>query len=320
MFSSLSSLCSSAHTSCEMFFLTKSNTTSQLEIKKIALEPSAQSSLTTKFTKKFQDDVINKTSSNSSLNPVSALLSKGDEIYEYDITPPAEEFVLIEQISQFTASSIIKSFNFSTDSFSDIKGIVLKLTDGNDSLFLYQHTYQVSLHKKSGLSFLKSMNGNLLTEVDHDVIDVRKDFDFFYFNRKHYICNLKVLENHYGLNSIIDNMVSLAIPKIVSLNIIDVSGISNPLEIFDDMKSNRSCMKKLAKIQSNNLPAITIQQISIILNDFPKFGRELSIKNNLIELSSQKKKLLFIRLLNDEAVRSALTNNVFLADDRESAI
>lgn len=126
----------------------KSNTTSQLEVKKIALEPSAQASLTTKFTKKFQDDVINKTSSNSSLNPVSALLSKGDEIYEYDITPPAEEFVLIEQISQFTASSIVKNFNFSTDSFSDIKGIVLNLTDGNDSLFLYQHTYQVSLHKK----------------------------------------------------------------------------------------------------------------------------------------------------------------------------
>lgn len=94
------------------------------------------------------------------------------------------------------------------------------------------------------------MNGNLLTEVDHDVIDVRKDFDFFYFNGKHYICNLKVLENHYGLNSIIDNMVSLAIPKIVSLNIIDVSGTPNPLEIFDDMKSNRSCMKNLLRFRA----------------------------------------------------------------------
>lgn len=60
MFNSLSSLCTSAHTSCEMFFITKSNTTSQLEVKKIALEPSAQASLTTKFTKNFKMTLLIK--------------------------------------------------------------------------------------------------------------------------------------------------------------------------------------------------------------------------------------------------------------------
>jgi hypothetical protein len=319
MFNTLNSLCSSQHASCEMFFIIKPKSAPQLDFRKIALDPSAQNSLTTKFTKKIEEDIINKTSAISSLNPVSSLMNKGNEIYTYDITPPADEFTIIEKISKLIASSNTQPFNFSVDSFSDIKGIVLHLTDGNESIFLYQHTYQVSLHKKSGLSFLKSMNGNLLTEVNHDVIDVRKDFDFFYYKGIHYICNIKVLENYYGLNAIIDNMVKLAIPKIVSLNIIDVSGVADPLTIFDDMKSNRGCMRKLAKIQNNNLPPITMQQISVILTDFPKFGRELTILNNRIELSSQKKKLLFIRLLNDEAVRSALTNDVSLADDRESA-
>jgi len=167
---------------------------------------------------------------------------------------------------------------------------------------------------------MKSMSGNVLQEVERDVIDVRKDFDFFFYNGKHYVLNLSLLESSYGLNTIIDNMVSLVVPNIVSLNIINMANIPIPNSIFDEVKTNRTYMKKLAKIQGAGLPPVTISQVQTILNDFPKFGRELNIVNNLVDLDSKRKKMFFIRLLNDEAVRTALTNSIYLAEERESAI
>ncbi|MCQ5473238.1 DUF4868 domain-containing protein [Pantoea brenneri] len=320
MFGSLMPICTSQQTSCELFFILSPSNGLPKFYRKVNLDPLAQKDLTEIFKKKVFEEIINKTNGLPSLSLVSSLSSKGNDIYEYDISNQVTEFGLIEDISKLTVSSNPTIFNFSKDEISEIRGLVLRLSDGNDSIYIYQHTYQVSLHKKSRFSFMKSTTGNVLEGVDRDMLDIRKDFDFFFYQGKHYIINLNLLEREYGLNAIIDNMVNLAIPNIISMNVINMTGVVNQNSFFDEIKSNRTYMKKLAKIHNSGLPAVTIPQIQTILNDFPKFGRELSINNNLLDLNSKRRKMFFIRLLNDEAVRSALTNSVYLADDRESAV
>lgn len=320
MFSNLKPMCQSVSTSCEMFFIINDRVNNALDYRKVDLDPTAQGNLTAHFKKKIEDEIVIKTSGLASIPLVSSLSSKGGEVYEYDILPVADELAIVAQISQLRVSSNPTTFDFSTHKLSDVKAIVLKISDGNDSVYIYQHKYPISLHKKSGLSFMKSMSGNVLKEVEHDVIDVRKDFDFFFYNGKHYVLNLSLLESSYGLNTIIDKMVSLVVPDIVNLNIINMANIPIPNSIFDEVKPNRTYMKKLAKIQGAGLPPVTISQVQTILNDFPKFGRELSVVNNLVDLDSKRKKMFFIRLLNDEAVRTALTNSIYLAEERESAI
>lgn len=320
MFNNLTTLTTSNSTTSEVFFIYELGTKS--EFYKVNLDPGAQTDIAESFKKAVEKSIIEPTTGIASLHKVSSLSNNASNIYEYDILPKSEVFSLMESIGSLKVSSSIKAFDFSTQPLENVKGIVIRLTDGTENLYIYQHKHAVSLHKKSALSFL-SLQGNILTRVEHDIINISKNIDFFMYNDTQYIVNLKRLESSYGLNIVIDNMVAQAVPKIVALNIIDMTPHSDPDKIFDDLKKNRSCMKKIAKVLNGTIlsggAGITINQIQTICSDFPLFGRNIVFTNNLIDLGSQKKKLFFIRMLNDEAVRSALTNDVSLADDRESA-
>lgn len=324
MFSALKTFINSSSTTAEIFFISEISATatnpSTLKFDRVNLDQTAQTDLASNFKASFQSEVIDISTGATTLMKVSSLASNSSAIYEYDIVPKAPIFSVIEAISHLTVASPVTAFNFTTQPLEQVKGIVIKLTDGTTSLYLYQHKFPVALHKKSKLSFMSSQ-GNVLTRVNHDVIDINKNIDFFMFGNVHYIVNIKRLESSYGLDVVINNMVAQAIPRIVALNIIDMSTHANPLEIFDDLKKNRSSMKKIAKVSSSRVLNIglTIPQIEDVCRDFPVFGRNITFTNNLVDLSSQKKKLLFLRMLNDEAVRSALTNDVSLAEDRESA-
>lgn len=324
MFSALSSFIGSSSTTAEIFFVSEtsaaSGAPSSLNYNIVNLDPTAQIDLASNFKTSFQKEVIDISIGATSLKKVSSLASSVNEIYEYDITPKAEIFLIIEAISQLTVASSVAAFNFATQPLEDVKGIVVKLTDGTSSLYLYQHKFPVALHRKSRLSFV-STQGNILKRVGRDVIDINKNIDFFMVNGIHYIVDMKKLERSYGFDLIINNMVAQAIPLIVGLNVIDLSTHPTPLNIFDDIKQNKSGMRKIAKILNGRVlvAGITIPQIQNVCSAFPIFARNIFFSNNLVDLGSQKKKLFFLRMLNDEAVRSALTNDVSLADDRESA-
>jgi hypothetical protein len=324
MFTGLVNFVGSSSTTAELYFVSETSSVPRvpatLTFNRVNLDQNAQADLALNFKTSFQTEVIDIATGISTLTKISALATSSHDIYEYDIIPKAPIFDAIEAIARLTTSTGTQAFDFATQSLEAVKGIVIKLTDGNTSLYLYQHKFPIALHKKSKLSFMSSQ-GNILKRVGYDVIDINKNIDFFMYNGTHYIVNIKRLESSYGLDVVINNMVNQAIPLIVGLNIIDISSHTNPLEIFDDLKKNRSCMRKIAKILNGRIlsSGLTIPQIINVCNDFPVFGRGISFTNNLIDLSSQKKKLIFIRMLNDEAVRSALTNDVSLAENRESA-
>lgn len=324
MFSGLSAFVGSNSTTAELFFVSETSAapsvTAALTFNRVNLDPNAQTDLASSFKASFQSEVIDISIGLSALTKISSLANSSNNVYEYDIVPKAPIFETIELISHLTVSSAIHAFDFATQPLEKVKGIVIKLTDGNTNLYLYQHKFPIALHKKSKLSFM-SAQGNILKRVGYDVIDINKNIDFFMYNGVHYVVNIKRLEASYGLDAVINNMVNQAIPLIVALNVIDMSAHAKPLEIFDDLKKNKSSMRKIAKILNGRILSVglTIPQIINVCNDFPVFSRGITFNNNLVDLSSQKKKLIFIRMLNDEAVRSALTNDVSLADDRESA-
>jgi len=324
MFSGLSTLVGSSSTTAELFFVSETSAApsvaAALTFNRVNLDPNAQTDLALNFKASFQSEVIDISAGVSSLAKISSLVTSSNSIYEYDIVPKAPIFDTIEAIARLTVSSTVSAFDFSTQPLEKVKGIVIKLTDGNTNLYLYQHKFPIALHKKSKLSFMSSQ-GNILKRVGYDVIDINKNIDFFMYGGVHYVVNIKRLEVSYGLDAVINNMVNQTIPLIVALNIIDMSAHAKPLEIFDDLKKNKTSMRKIAKILNGRILSVglTIPQIVNVCKDFPVFGRGISFNNNLVDLSSQKKKLVFIRMLNDEAVRSALTNDVSLADDRESA-
>ncbi|EJE3906529.1 DUF4868 domain-containing protein, partial [Escherichia coli] len=83
-------------------------------------------------------------------------------------------------------------------------------------------------------------------------------------------------------------------------------------------------MRKLATTANSSLiksGTITIANIQRLIQNFPILGRNIIINQaGLIELSTKRQKLYFIRLLNNEASFTALDQEPFLAVGKDPAI
>lgn len=283
--------------------------------------------LTQSFSKSLKRDVIAPNAGQNFLPLVSSLLNRDKQVYEYDynvINHLPDALAKMPDVLNFGVNNTPPDFDFKQQDLSSVKGIVYYLCDGQgNGVVVYQHKYPISLHKKTRLSYF-SANGRTLDEVNHDSIDINGNVDFFYFNNKYYALNINLLERVYGLEQIINNLAATATPHIIGLNILDTSNLQNPLGIFDDMHKNRNFMRKLATTANSSLiksGTITIANIQRLIQNFPILGRNIIINQaGLIELSTKRQKLYFIRLLNNEASFTALDQEPFLAVGKDPAI
>ncbi|HEM8233708.1 TPA: Kiwa anti-phage protein KwaB-like domain-containing protein [Klebsiella aerogenes] len=324
MFTAIDNILNSAQLSGEAYFVAELQ--GQLDIFRVALEPGAEQKLTQSFSQSLKRDVVDPNTGQNALPLVSSLLSRDKQVHEYDHQvinhlPPA--LAKMADVLSFGVNNTPADFDFAQQNLSTVKGIVYYLCDGQgNGVVVYQHKYPIALHKKTKLSYF-SANGRTLDEVTHDSIDINGNVDFFYFNNKYYALNINLLERAYGLEQVINNLAANATPHIIALNILDVSNHPNPADIFNDMHRNRNFMRRLATTANSPLiqnGTINIATIQTLIQNFPILGRNIIINQaGLIELSSQKQKLYFIRLLNNEASFTALNREPFLAVGKDSA-
>ncbi|MYO85954.1 DUF4868 domain-containing protein [Salmonella enterica subsp. enterica serovar Typhimurium] len=324
MFTAIDNILNSTQLSGEDYFVAEHQ--GQLDIFRVALEPGAEQKLTQSFSRSLKRDVVDPNTGQNTLPLVSSLLSRDKQVHEYDhqvinYLPPA--LAKMADVLSFGVNNTPTDFDFAQQNLSTVKGIVYYLCDGQgNGVVVYQHKYPIALHKKTKLSYF-SANGRTLDEVTHDSIDINGNVDFFYFDNKYYALNINLLERAYGLEQVINNLAANATPHIIALNILDVSNHPNPADIFNDMHRNRNFMRRLATTANSPLlqnGTINIANIQTLIQNFPILGRNIIINQaGLIELSSKKQKLYFIRLLNNEASFTALNLEPFLAVGKDSA-
>jgi hypothetical protein len=324
MFTAIDNILNSAQLSGEAYFVTERQ--GQVDIFRVSLELGAEQKLTQSFSLSLKRDVVDPNTGQNALPLVSSLLSRDKQVHEYDHQvinhlPPA--LAKMADVLTFGVNNAPTDFDFAQQNLSTVKGIIYYLCDGQgNGVVVYQHKYPIALHKKTKLSYF-SANGRTLDEVTHDSIDINGNVDFFYFNNKYYALNINLLERAYGLEQVINNLAANATPYIIALNILDVSNHPNPADIFNDMHRNRNFMRRLATTANSPLiqnGTINIANIQTLIQNFPILGRNIIInQSGLIELSSQKQKLYFIRLLNNEASFTALNQEPFLAVGKDSA-
>jgi len=322
MFTQIQSIINSKNVSGEAFFVV--NNKQNVELYRAGLEKQAEVDLTTSFVDSLTSVVIVPNKGKASVPKVSTLVDRDKNVFEYDhqtINYLPQEFKLMNEVSSSGVNSSIPDFDFSRQNMTDIKGVIYHVCDGSGGgIVIYQHKYTVSLHRITGKSFF-SVNGRTLKTVNYNVIDINNTIDFFYFNNNYYAINISLLERSYGLKNVIDNIASSIVPAIVNLNIINTQGIANPNDLFLDMYNDRSFMRRLAMVAKCGVVqnGITINIVKTLMKQFPVFGRELNISNNLLQLNNKKSKRCFIRLLNNEASFTAIDGTPFLAVEKDPA-
>ena len=239
---------------------------------------------------------------------LSAADDRKTAIYRYDLDNRPQFFDAFKEIADHQYDDYFteengRLFDFTKDKLSQIDAFVILLGNADNSLMIYRKNYSVNLFKRDRIYLVKESNTRFDTMKD-DFIRLDAKIDFLYVNDEVYIYNLDVLERFGDFYQIITKEAT------ISLGDIDTLSLVANLDILSDRLDDLRFARKLAKI-SKDSPVFKVPQADIIQftkkHPFLKDKFKYTADGSQIELNTKLSQDNFIKLLNDDFLRSELT-------------
>ena len=248
-------------------------------------------------------------------------ISEADErknvIYQYDlIEKPAE----LSIISTLLENERQPTFNFSRDNFSDIKAYIVIMGNNQKKLLLYKKHYPISLLKRDSQMMLMRSNERFV-RFNEELIRLDNNFQFFALNDVLFIKDLEQLEKFFGFHDLIKREALGSISKIEQAEILA------DVEVLREAVENIAFARKLTKLSVNSPVLegdIPIQTIIQFTQTNPALAGRLKYNHDesKIVLDTKVSQNLFVKLLNDDYLKSELTQMHYdsLAKDKISNV
>lgn len=243
-------------------------------------------------------------------------LSVSDErnnvIYHYDLEAVPED---LRFISDTSLDRINHRFNFNNDSIENIKGYLVVIGDVNNKLILYKQHYAISLIKRDS-SFMLHKSNQRFVRLNEDLIRLDNNFQFFSLNGELFIKDLDKLEKFFGFHDVIKR------EALLTIDILENEDIIENVDVLRDSLDDITFARKLTKL-ANDSPILGVIPVNIIISftkNYPSLSGKFKYNEdeNKIRLDTKISKNLFVKLLNDDFLKSELSNAYYdsLAKDR----
>lgn len=299
----ISSVLSSPGCSAEFYFLLDGN--DGMRLKSIDITDNDHADLEKLFIDSVSDNVL--LNDELSLIQLSSADDRKNAIYLYDLEEVPVELTHLKLIIE---NENFEQFSFSTDSLSELEGILVLIGNQETQLAIYKYQYPVTLLKKeSGYNLIKTIGSNRFQKLDRDVLKLNSKFEFFKINGKYYIIDIKTLERFFGFHDAVKNIAMQGIENIKKADIVlNCDFLESRL---DDISFSRKLVKSAS--QSPVLGVIPNNQIISFTSSHPALkGRfKYSADGTKIDLKTKVSQNLFLKLLNDDFLQSELTKRFY---------
>lgn len=220
-------------------------------------------------------------------------------------------------IVEFSEQESTTDFSFSEDSFDGINGFIIKLTNANSSIYLYKKHYPVNyLQRASVLRIFKS--NDKLEELQHDILNIDKSFDFLLIDGEVVITKIKTIERFFGYEDYIKQNA------IQNMAMIETLAFIEDMSRLQESLAKTRIAKKLNKamISSPVLDLIRTEKENVLkfigehptLKDLIKFNST----GDKVQLSSLKSIEAFVKLLDDDYLKSELTKMLYDSQNKDA--
>ena len=177
----------------------------------------------------------------------------------------------------------------------------------NDQYFwVYQHIYSVSRIDRSK-NIIARLTGDTYDEVDSDIVQIDSRADIIIFSSSVVTAKMDLMQRFFGFEQYIRAGAQKTIEIIRDLDIVD------SLEKFVafENKSKLTNAKKLLK--AKNSPVLQMKKNDLLenLKKHSRYKTMFKFEEDHIVISSQKEAAAFIKMLNDDIVRSELTGKEY---------
>ena len=227
------------------------------------------------------------------VTPLSGVDHREEVLYHYDLDEQPEGFSPIAA----TLPDDQIFFSFKDYSLADVKSIVVKVAVVGHVLLFFKHVYPVSLVRQSNILMMKV--GSRLTHLKSDILKLTSGFDVLFYENSYYIKGFKKFEKAFKFDAIEQKIRSDATAAIIALGICDDS----KSHLANGTAPARDYIR-VAKSEVLSLP------VDIIMAHAASLGSKTGLKivSGKIQLTSKASVKVFMKMLNDDYLRSGLTN------------
>jgi hypothetical protein len=230
-----------------------------------------------------------------SVQLLSEIDNRDNVILGYDFPEEPQAFSGLRELRDAPA---VDFFSFDQYNISDVKTLVIKISSAVSSVLFFKQLYPVSLIKQNQILVWKSENR--FEYVASDILRISGGFDLLLLEDEFYISGLKKFEKSFGFDEIAKRLQRETAETIIALGLVD------------DLKSylidGHAPKRDMLRVSRSEVLQLPIQQIILFATSIEaKLG--LKIVNDKIQLTSKESVKRLVKLLNDDYLKSGLTQN-----------
>ena len=270
--------------------------------------------LKTQFVDYLQSKLVN----NPELN--YAAITEADDtsnsVYHYNLDGQPEELqpmydVQAEEI--FSLNQVenpsFPNFTFNQDDLSKITGFVICLGNEANKVVLYKKHYHVSLMKQgSYYGLLAVQAATRFEKLTDNVIKLNETVEFMLVDDKLIVLSVKTFQNSFGYDKIIRSKAEENLGTIAAANLLE------DIEVLRELAQELKFAKKIMNIRHHSpVLHIPFADVRTFIQGHPKLRRRIKFNEDQsrISLQSRSSKELFIKILNDDFLKSELTQLLY---------
>jgi hypothetical protein len=227
---------------------------------------------------------------------LSRLDERANALYAYDLEEQPQEFGAIRELHEGNEPAL---FTFQNRAISDVKSVVVKLSSSTASATFYKQVFPFSVVRREQI--LLSWRTDRFEVLNEDVLKIFPGFDVMLMDDEFYVSSLPHFEKNFSFERIAKKAMEGVVQTVVAMDLVnDVKGYLTNLDL-----------PKKHVLRAKHSPVFQMQSQDIIafVENHPTYG--LHVVEGKIQLNSRNSVRYLFKLLNEDILKSELTETVY---------
>ena len=228
-----------------------------------------------------------------------------------DVIDNKKAVYVLEQNDEYKPFALLNENMDEIPSFDEkdigkVLGFLFKLNLNSKKFFIYQQAYVGSkIQAKNNLRIIQK--DDVFEIVDKEMLKIDKRGELLILNNTILVRNVKVLQDFFGFQKFVRNRAQSVILKLEELDI-----LAN-IDVLKEYQNGEklTISKKLMKIKNSPVLEMNKDELLNKIPLVPRYRNIIHIDNGKIRTNTKKDVDNLLKLLNDDYVRSELTDKEY---------
>ena len=219
------------------------------------------------------------------------------------------EIVQNTEYSPFPALSGYRTVNeqYSENDQNSLVGFFYRVNVNEESIWLYQQVYQSRLVKRNRSIYAALSRNHTYELLQHEVLKIESRVDFVIIGNSIITSNITLMQSKFGFDKYVRSEASATIELIKGMEFVQGIDILQNLASKDQLTTAKKLMK------AKHSPVLRMEHDILItaIRKHHRYKEKFIIESDCIVIKNQKDAKEFLKMLNDDIVRSDLTNQEY---------